>query len=112
MYGAFDVVLYFVIIQLFWLLINLLLILSYLTSYNRGRQIVYVSNVGGVTAGQARHNSSNVGGVTAGQLGHNSSLTIIELTHRVCVWQPTPRTADLTVAQIAGYVRIRIHMNR
>ena len=31
MYGAFDVVLYFVIIQLFWLLINLLLILSYLS---------------------------------------------------------------------------------
>ena len=30
MYGAFDVVLYFVIIQLFWLLINLFLILSYL----------------------------------------------------------------------------------
>ena len=28
MYGAFDVVLYFVVIQLFWLLINLLLILS------------------------------------------------------------------------------------
>ena len=26
MYGAFDVVLYFVVIQLFWLLINLLLI--------------------------------------------------------------------------------------
>ena len=33
MYGAFDVVLYFVIIQLFWLLINLLLILSYLIKY-------------------------------------------------------------------------------
>ncbi len=31
------------------------------------------SNVGGVTAGQARHNSSNVGGVTAGQEGHNCS---------------------------------------
>ena len=31
------------------------------------------SNVGGVSAGQARHNSSNVGGVTAGQMGHNSS---------------------------------------
>ena len=31
MYGAFDVVLYFVIIQLFWLLINLLLILSYVS---------------------------------------------------------------------------------
>ena len=30
MYGAFDVVLYVVIIQLFWLLINLHLILSYL----------------------------------------------------------------------------------
>ena len=31
------------------------------------------SNVGGVTVGQARHNSSNVGGVTASQAGHNSS---------------------------------------
>ena len=31
------------------------------------------NNVGGVTAGQARHNSSIVGGVTAGQVGHNSS---------------------------------------
>ena len=29
--------------------------------------------LGGVTAGQARHNSSNVGCVTAGQVGHNSS---------------------------------------
>ena len=42
---------------------------------NRGRQVVYISNVGGVTAGQAQHNSSNVGGVTAGQVGHNSSYT-------------------------------------
>ena len=33
------------------------------------------NNVGGVTAGQARHNSSNVGGVTAGQVQHNSSFT-------------------------------------
>ena len=32
MYGAFDVVLYFVVIQLFWLLINLLPILSYLNA--------------------------------------------------------------------------------
>ena len=31
------------------------------------------SNVGSVTAGQARHNSSNVWGVTAGQMRHNSS---------------------------------------
>ena len=31
------------------------------------------SNVGGVTAGQARYNSSNSGGVTAGQVGHNPS---------------------------------------
>ena len=31
------------------------------------------NNVGGVTAGQARHISSNVGGVTAGQVRHNSS---------------------------------------
>ena len=32
------------------------------------------NNVGGVTAGQARHNSSNVGGVTTVQVGHNSSV--------------------------------------
>ena len=31
------------------------------------------NNVGGVTAGQAPHNSSNVGVVTAGQAPHNSS---------------------------------------
>ena len=31
------------------------------------------NNVGGVTAGQARHNSIIVGGVTASQVGHNSS---------------------------------------
>ena len=31
------------------------------------------NNVGGVTAGQARHISSNVGGVTVGQAGNNSS---------------------------------------
>ena len=31
------------------------------------------NNVGGVTAGQAPHNSSNIGVVTAGQVGHNSS---------------------------------------
>ena len=29
--------------------------------------------LGGVTAGQARHNSSNVGGVTAGQVVHKYS---------------------------------------
>ena len=29
-----------------------------------------------------------------------------------CVWQPTPRTADVTVTKIAGYVRVRILMNR
>ena len=37
---------------------------------------VNLGNVGGVTAGQARHNSSNVGGVTAGQVRHNSSSNI------------------------------------
>ena len=30
----------------------------------------------------------------------------------VCVWQPTPKTADVTVTKIAGYVRVRILMNR
>ena len=25
-----------------------------------------------------------------------------------CVWQPTPRTADVTVTKIAGYVRVRL----
>ena len=29
-----------------------------------------------------------------------------------CVWQPTPKTADVTVTKILGYVRIHIIMNR
>ena len=48
------------------------------------------------------------------------NLIIIELTmcpsDRVCgwpcVWQPTPRTADVTVTKIAAYVRVRILVNR
>ena len=28
-----------------------------------------------------------------------------------CVWQPNPKTADVTVTKIAGYVRVRILMN-
>ena len=42
------------------------------------------NNVGGVTAGQAPHNSSNVGVVTAGQVGHNSSVTNRSI-NRKCV---------------------------
>ena len=30
----------------------------------------------------------------------------------VCVWQPTPRRADVTVTTIAGYVRVRILVER
>ena len=47
---------------------------------------------------------------------HFNNLTIIEL--RIwpyvwpCVWQPTPKTADVTVTRIAGYVRVCILMNR
>ena len=33
-------------------------------------------STGGVTAGQARHNSSNVGCVTAGQVRHTSSVLV------------------------------------
>ena len=40
-----------------------------------------------------------------------NNLTIIELTNEH-VWKPTPRTADVTVTKIAGYVRVRILMNR
>ena len=29
-----------------------------------------------------------------------------------CVWQPTPKTADVTVTKIAGYVRVCILMNQ
>ena len=29
----------------------------------------------------------------------------------VAVWQPTPKTADVTITKIAGYVRVRILMN-
>ena len=39
-------------------------------------------------------------------------LTIIDLTMWPCVWQPTPKTADVTVTKIAGYVRVRIFMNQ
>ena len=46
----------------------------------------------------------------------NNNLSIIKLTMWpcvcVCVWQPTPKTADVTVTKIAGYVRVRILMNR
>ena len=31
---------------------------------------------------------------------------------RLAVWQPTTRTADVTVTKFAGYVRVRILMNR
>ena len=39
------------------------------------------NNVGGVTAGQAPHNSSNVGVVIASQVGHNSSAYNVHYTH-------------------------------
>ena len=35
-----------------------------------------------------------------------------DVTVCVCVWQTTPRTAEITVTKIAGYVRVRILMNR
>ena len=38
------------------------------------------SNVGSVTAGQARQNSSNVGSVTAGRVRHKSSIALCGLT--------------------------------
>ena len=50
------------------------------------------------------------------------NLTIIELTMwpcvracaraRACMCQPIPKTADATVTKIAGYVHVRILMNR
>ena len=40
-----------------------------------------------------------------------ANLTIIELT-MLAVWQLIPRTADVTVTKIAGYVRVHILMNR
>ena len=46
---------------------------------------------------------------------HGNYLTIIELTMWPCVcacvrvWQPTPKTADVTVTKIAGYVRILVN---
>ena len=39
-------------------------------------------------------------------------LTIIELTMWQCVWQPTPKTADVTVNKIAGYGHVRLLVNR
>ena len=45
------------------------------------------------------------------ELQHDAHLIIIEVTMYVCVWQPIPRTVDVTVTKIAGYVRVRILMN-
>ena len=43
------------------------------------------NNVGGITAGKARHNSSNVRGVTAGKVGHNySTEEPITTTNKIC----------------------------
>ena len=47
--------------------------------------------------------------VRCGSMGA-TNLTIIELTMWPCVWQPTPKTADVT--KIAGYVRVCILVNR
>ena len=61
MYGAFDVVLYFVIIQLFWLLINLLLILSYLNCQSIQQDITTVmprNTSGDIYVGIGCHNTS------------------------------------------------------
>ena len=37
------------------------------------------NNVGGVTAGQAPHNSSNVGVVTTGQVGQEHSVNVFQV---------------------------------
>ena len=44
----------------------------------------------------------------------NTSNIIIELAMwlSVCVWTSAPRMAYVTVTKIAGYVRVRILMNR
>ena len=34
------------------------------------------------------------------------------LAGHVCVWKSAPRTADVTVTKIAGYVRVRILVKR
>ena len=47
--------------------------------------------------------------------GNPASLTMIELAMYVCITcvrQETPRTADVTVTKMAGYVPVRILMNR
>ncbi len=44
-----------------------------------GRTWCY-NNVGGVTAGQAPHNSINVGVVTAGETGHSSDISNANIT--------------------------------
>ena len=41
-----------------------------------------------------------------------SCLVMGVINHLILWWQSTPRTADVTVTKIAGYVRVRILMNR
>ena len=53
---------------------------------------------------------------THNQVSTYNNINIIELTMYVAgcvaVCQPTPRTADVTVTKIAGYVRVHIVMKR
>ena len=43
---------------------------------------------------------------------HQSNYNRADDVADVAEWQPTPKTADVTVIKIAGYVRVRILMNR
>ena len=57
------------------------------------------------------------GAIVVGLLTAGKQQTIILNYNRasdVCVWvcKSTPRTADVTVTKIAGYVRVPILMNR
>ena len=64
------------------------------------------NNVGGVTAGQTRHNSSNVGGVSASQVGHNSSILSLCMsthTHQLLSERTTERYKTTKVADDEVY---------
>ena len=55
-------------------------------------------------------------GKARGKEEESTNLTIIAIPmwpcDWPCVWQPTPKMADVAVTKIEGYVRIRILMTR
>ena len=54
----------------------------------------------------------NIGSLQTPNVNKSNHNRANDVAVCVCVCQPTPRTADVTITKMAGYVRVRILMNR